>query len=61
MFVDKDNLLSHKTIKLGENYKVTEIKETINTKQPKNPFAEITSEGDKKVHITEGIAYRGTS
>lgn len=61
IYTDKDNILNKKSIKLGGNYTVTEMKETINVKQPKDPFAMITKKGDKKVHITENIQYKGTS
>jgi hypothetical protein len=54
LYKHNDNIMNHKVIKLGENYKVNEIKETINISKPKDPFAMITKEGDKKVHITEG-------
>ena len=58
---NKFNIMSHKTIKLGDNYNVTEIKETFSTKQPKDQFADITPKDDKKVHITEDVSYKGTS
>jgi hypothetical protein len=60
IFVE-NNIFNIKAIKLGDNYNTTEIKETHNIKQPKDPFAEITREGDKKVHITEDVGYKGTS
>lgn len=32
IYNDKDNIFNKKNIKLGDNYKVTELKETINVK-----------------------------